>query len=430
MPISEDVLVIGGGLSGGAAALTAAETGASVRLVSHKESTLRHASGLIDVLGYPPNQTNQTDQTEQTNQGPIAHPFDALDDLPDEHPYSVVGKTAVREGLALFDEIAGDAYAGEHTDTNALVPTHGGSIKPTARYPQSVAPGLASDDRAMLLVGFESLADFDAPLAAEHLAATGIPFETNGITIPFPCDFRDDAKITRFVRALDQDENDARKTLATTIEPHLNNAERVGFPSILGNNYEMDVRDELESRLGVPVFEVPGGPPSIPGLRLEDRLFEALDEAGVRISTGNPVVGYETDGETDRITSVCVDRNGQQVSYHAAQFVLATGGLVGKGIDTDRGWVREPIFDCHVPYPDDRYDWFTDDAFGDHPFARFGVVPDDELQPVDAESVPEFENLRAAGSVLAGANIAAEKSGSGVSLATGQLAGRNAGEEV
>jgi glycerol-3-phosphate dehydrogenase subunit B len=420
MPISEDVLVIGGGLSGGAAALAAAETGASVRLVSHKESTLRHASGLIDVLGYRPD-----------SREPIADPFDALDDLPDEHPYSVVGRSAVREGLALFDEIAGGEYAGEHTDANALVPTHGGSVKPTARYPQSVAAGLASDERAMLLVGFESLPDFDAQLAAEHLAATGIPCETAGATIPFPRDFRDDAKITRFARAL-RDESGTRQALANAVEPHLNNAERVGFPALLGDDKRANVREELESHLGVPVFEVPGGPPSLPGLRLDDRLFEALDEAGVHISTGNPVVGYKTeDGEpSDRISSVLVDRNGQQVPYHASQFVLATGGLVGKGIDTDRTGVREPIFDCYVPHPDDRYDWFVDDAFGDHPFARFGVVPDDELRPVDADAVPELENLRAAGSVLGGADIAAEKSGSGVSLATGRLAGRNAGEVI
>jgi glycerol-3-phosphate dehydrogenase subunit B len=441
MAISEDVLVIGGGLSGGAAALAAAETGVSVRLVSHKESTLRHASGLIDVLGYLPDGT-----------GPIPDPFDALADVPDEHPYSIVGETAVREGLALFDEIAGDEYVGDHTDTNALVPTHGGSFKPTARYPRSMSAGLASDNRNVLFVGFESLPDFDAPLAAEHLAATGVPFETSGVTIPFPGDFRDDAKITRLARALDRDENvgsggsgdrtekdnggSTRQVLADAVAPHLATAERVGFPALLGDNQRDTVRDELESRLGVPVFEVPGGPPSLPGLRLEDLLFEALDEADVRMTTGVPVVGYETETESkskdkaDRIASVLVDRNGQQIPYHAEQFVLATGGLVGKGIDTDRTDVREPIFDCYVPHSDDRYDWFLNDTFDDHPFARFGVVPDDELRPVDASGAVECENLRAAGSVLGGANIAAEKSGSGISLATGFFAGRNAGEKI
>lgn len=417
MAISEDVIVIGGGLAGSISALSAARAGASVRLISHKESTLRHASGLIDVLGYPVGEDGR----------PVVNPFDALDTLPDDHPYSVVGETGIREGLALFDELTGDLYVGEHTDRNALMPTQRGTVKPTARYPRSMAAGIGSDDREMLLVGFESLADFDAPLAADHLTAVGVPFEARGVTVQFPVDLRDDAKLTRFGRELERKET--MTALAETIEPYLDDAERVGFSALLGKNDAAAVRDNLESHLGGPVFELPGGPPSLPGLRLEDRLFEALDAAGVHLSTGVPVVGHETDG--NRVTSVLVDRGSPTPHpYHAEQFVLATGGLVGKGITSDRSGVAEPIFDCHVPHPEDRYDWFVGDAFGDHPFARFGVVPDGELRPIDAQGTPEYENLRAAGSVLGGANIAAEKSGSGVSLATGALAGRRTGEMI
>lgn len=416
MAISEDVVVIGGGLAGSISALSAARTGASVRLISHKESTLRHASGLIDVLGYP-----------NGRERPVVNPFDALDELPTDHPYSVAGASGVREGLALFDEITDGLYVGGHTDRNALVPTQQGTVKPTARYPQSMAAGLASDEREMLLVGFESLPDFDAPLAADHLGAVGVPFESRGVTVRFPADLRADAKLTRFATALKRDRT--TRTLAETIEPHLDGAQRVGFPALLGEDDAAAVRADLESRLGVSVFEIPGGPPSLPGVRLGDRLFEALDSAGVHVSTGVPVVGYEAEGE--RVTSVLVDRGSHAPHpYHAKEFVLATGGLVGKGIDSDRNGVREPVFDCHVPHPEDRYDWFLDEAFGDHPFARFGVVPDSQLRPVDSQGGPEFENLRAAGSVLGGANIAAEKSGSGISLATGAIAGRLTGEAI
>ncbi|WP_129115789.1 glycerol-3-phosphate dehydrogenase subunit GlpB [Halegenticoccus tardaugens] len=419
MPISEDVLVVGGGLAGSAAALSAAETGASVRLVSYKKSTLRFASGLVDALGYAPN-----------GDGPIADPFEAIAELPADHPYGVVGADAVREGLALFDEVTGDAYRGGHTDANALVLTHGGTIKPTARYPARAASGLASDSRDALLVGFESLTDFDAPLAARHLSAAGVPFSVEGVTVSFPRRFRADAKLTRFSRSLDRDERAdgtrVRRALAETVAPHLGSAERVGFPALLGDERADEVRAELAAELGAAVFEVPTGPPSLLGLALEDRLYEALDEAGVRISTGNPVVDYEADG--GRVRAVYVDRKGQRVPYHAEQFVLATGGLVGKGIDSDRERVREPIFDCRVPHAPDRYDWFDGDAFGDHAFARFGVVPDAELRPTDEGGDARFSNLRAAGSVLGGADFAAEKSGGGVSLATGLVAGRNAGE--
>jgi glycerol-3-phosphate dehydrogenase subunit B len=168
------------------------------------------------------------------------------------------------------------------------------------------------------------------------------------------------------------------------------------------------------------------GPPSLPGLRLEDALFEALDAEGVRFETGLPVVGFEPTADGRAIETVLVDRKGSEVPYAARSFVLAAGGLVGKGLDSDRAGVREPIFDCYVPQPADRYDWFVDDAFGDHPYARFGVRPDARMQPLDDAGDPEFGNLYAAGSVVGGADVAREKSASGVSLATGLVAGRHA----
>ena len=427
MAIRNEVLVVGGGLAGMTAALAAARMGADVRLVSYKQSTLRHASGLVDVLGYGPD-----------GEGPIVDPFEAIGDLPEEHPYSVVGTGTVRDGLALFDDVAGDRYRGSHTSKNALVPTFGGTVKPTARDPASAAAGLASDERDVLLVGFARLVDFDAPLAAEHLAAAGVPFDARGVTVEFPVALNPDAKVTRFAHLLDQDRRidteggsvGVREALAAAVGPHLDDAERVGFPAVLGDDRSREVRADLEARLGADVFEVPMGPPSLPGIRLEDLFFDALDSAGVNVTVGNPVVDYESDGGNGRVEAVYVEKNGQRTPYHGEQFVLATGGLVGKGIDSDRDGVREPIFGCHVPHPADRYEWFETAAFGEHPFARFGVRADGDLRPLSAAGVPEFENLRAAGSVLGGYDFAAEKSGSGVSLATGLVAGERAAEAI
>jgi len=392
MAIEQDVLVIGGGLAGVSAAITAAETGADVRLVSYKQSTLRNASGLVDVLGYTPN-----------GEGPLADPLAAIPDLPPEHPYSRAGLAAVEKSLAMFDDLI-DTYEGSHTERNALVPTHGGTVKPTARYPESAAAGLASDERDVLLVGFERLVDFDAPLAAAHLDAAGVPFEARGITVEFPIELNADTKVTRYAHLLDRDETvDAdgsghggqgvREALADLVTEQLDGEGRVGFPAVLG-----------------------------------DALFDVLDERGVRIETGNPVVDHAARGA--HVGHVLVDRNGSEIPYAANTYVLATGGLVGKGIDSDREGVEEPIFDCHVPHPADRYEWFDEAAFGDHAFARFGVPIDESMRPQDEEGVPEYENLYAAGSVVGGYDFAAEKSGSGVSLATGYRAGALAGERA
>ena len=425
MAIEEDVIVIGGGLAGSIAALEAADGEATVRLITHKKSTLRHASGLIDVLGY-------LDAEE-----PVADPFAAISELPDEHPYSIAGETAIRDGLARFDTAVGDMYQGSHTDANALLPTFGGAVKPTARYPTAAAAGLASDGREMLVVGFEELTEYNASMLADHLERADVPFEADGVELNFPGEYANDSRVTRFAKRLDKPEDvehdgrtmGAREALADAIKPHLGDAERVGLPAFLGDDHAAEVRGDLERALGVDVFEIPMGPPSFPGMRLADQLKHAVDEAGVRISAGNPVVGYETDG--DEIQSVTVDSKGREVPHHAEEFILATGGLVGKGIDSERdGTVEEPIFDCHIPHSEDRYDWFDKQAFGDQPFAHFGVRIDEGMRPLDAGGDPEFPNLRAAGGVVGGTDPVSEKSQSGISLTTAAVAGQRARERA
>lgn len=418
MAINDDVVIIGGGLAGLASAIAAAESGARTRLVSYKESTLGNSSGLIDVLGYVP----ESDE-------PLADPYEAIDELPETHPYRKVGAAAIREGLSLFDDAVEDRYAGEHAETNALLPTHAGAVKPTARYPTSTAPGLASDDRDMLLVGVDSVTAFDAPMAAEHLEAVGVPFDVRGVTVEFPKSFREDADLTRYARALDRNEpidsTTVRAELASRIAEHREDEPRVGIPAILGDTHHQSVLNELQDRLGADVFEVPTGSPSLPGLRLEDALYTAAEDAGVRLTAGYPIVDYE--GENGTVERVIMDRLGSEVAYEADQYVLATGGLVSGGIESDRDGVEEPIFDLPVEYPEDRYDWFEDDVWGDHSYTKFGVTVDEDLRPVDADGTIQFDNLRAAGSVIGGYDFPTEKSGSGVSLATGYVAGSDAG---
>jgi len=464
MAIDSDVLVIGGGLAGMTAAIAAADAGAETRLVTASQSTLRQASGLIDVLGYPPSGSSSPTGADSPggpvprgdagapaddSRGPLVDPFDAVADLPEGHPYERVGPDAIRDGLAAFDAIV-EGYAGGHTDANALVPTHGGAVKPTARYPDSTAAGLASDGRDAVLVGFSSLPALDAPLAAAHLSEAGVPFAVDGVTVRFPGELRADATATRYAELLERDElpggevegasatavsdggreaASCRAVLADRVADAVDAADvdpqRIGFPAVLGEEHPTEVRAALADRLDAAVFEVPCGPPSLPGIRLERQLRAALRDRDVSVADGRPVVDFQA--TTDRVDEVHVESaGGGTVPMAAEQYVLATGGLVGTGIEADREAVREPVFDCHVAHPGDRYEWFADDVFGDHPFAAFGVAVDRSLRPLDAADAPEFANLRAAGAVLGGYDLAAEKSGAGVSLATGHAAGATA----
>lgn len=416
MPIRSDVLVIGGGLAGMTAGIAAAKAGATVTVVSATESTLRQASGLIDVLGYP-----------TPGDGPIADPYAGISLLPESHPYQMLGAENIADGLSLFDEVTGELYAGENR--NALLPTAAGTLKPTSRYPATMQAGLLSDPRSTVLLGFDGIVDVRGPLAADRLAASDVPCSIRGEMCEFPADFRSDAKITRYARALDRNETvnvdgedtPVREALTAKIEPLVGDADRIGLPAILGLDAPSAIKTALEAALDTAVFELPMGPPSIPGIRLASRLESALREAGGSYHGGVPVIDYESQG--DLITAVTVDRNGSRIPYTADAYVLATGGLVGHGIETTREAVTEPIFGCYVEAPTDRYEWFEDTAFGRHRFPAFGVAVDSSLRPRNASGSVEFENLWAAGAVIGGFDFAAENSGSGISIATGRIAG-------
>ena len=419
------VTVVGGGLAGAVAALAAARhRDVGVRLLTAGETSLRAASGLVDVLGYAPG-----------GEGPVADPFVAIPRLPEEHPYRTVGVDAVREALALFDGVAGGAYAGAGTDRNALVPTQLGNLKPTARYPTTVAPGVASREQRTTLVGFEELTGFDAALAADRLHAT-LPYEVWGTSVGLPVDLEGVPETTDLAAALDEahGRDGAREAferfhdeLSRDILMHDDTDRRVGVPAVLGLDATEALRAELAATVESPVFEVPTGPPSVPGRRLERLLHEALGTAGVELLTGHRVTGAETTGGD--ITALTTETDNGERRVETEAVVLATGGLVGGGVEGTPEAVQEPVFGCHVPAPEDRSAWAATAALGDHAFARFGVETDGRLRPLDAREEPEFGNLRAAGSVLGGYDFAAEKSGSGVSVATGYVAGRLAAED-
>ncbi|MHB9286207.1 glycerol-3-phosphate dehydrogenase subunit GlpB [Halobacteriales archaeon Cl-PHB] len=416
-----DVVVVGGGLAGCTAALAAARqnSAATVRLVTAGESSLRKASGLVDVLGYGPE-----------GEGPIADPFDAIPDLPGDHPYQLVGIDALRDGLALFDDVTGDQYVGDHDDRNALVPTFHGRVKPTARYPASVAAGLASKDEEMLLVGLESLTDFDANLVGQRLEAASVPFDYTSCQVAFPLDVDEQPPQLRMARALDDeelvDDVSVRDELWVDAEEHRFLEDRIGFPAVLGLEHAEAIRSEYESAFGKPVFEIPMGPPSVLGYRLETTLYDALEAEGVEIHQDHPVVDARTDGP--HVEGMVASNDGDRQQFDAGSVVLATGGLVGGGVRADRTGVTEPVFDCPVTAPADRGAWSAPAPLGDHPFARFGLDVDPDTRPLGERGDICYENLYAAGGVVGSYDFAAEMSGSGVSLATGVRAGRRAAE--
>jgi glycerol-3-phosphate dehydrogenase subunit B len=190
------------------------------------------------------------------------------------------------------------------------------------------------------------------------------------------------------------------------------------MPAVLGREKVAEVQADLERQLGVPVFEIPGLPPSLPGLRLLDCLRRALRGAGGRLLLGSSAVSAAR--EHDAVTSVTITQARGTVQVSAGFYVLATGGFVTGGIVREPdGQLREPVFGLPVHGLAPGQQPFGDEYLSEHPLDRVGLRTDADGRPLGAAGAPHAVNLYAAGAVVAGAVPWREKSGEGVSLTTG-----------
>ena len=141
-----DVLVVGSGLAGLVAALTAAEQGRSVRLLTTGMGSLAISGGSVDFLGYADGRF-------------AADPWQGLAMLPEDHPYSLLGAESVRSAFQFF----ADVMEGQHwpmrpalsqdgTPRNTQLPTIMGTLKPTYLLPASLhTEALASAKKVLVL---------------------------------------------------------------------------------------------------------------------------------------------------------------------------------------------------------------------------------------------------------------------------------------
>ncbi|MEL7566261.1 MAG: FAD-binding protein, partial [Dehalobacterium sp.] len=116
-----DVIVIGGGLAGIQAALSAKNSQTEVLLIAKGFGSFYYGSGVIDLLG-------------ATQEKLITRPWSNLDNLSCFHPYKILGENQVRQGLAEFYQLmeeTGYPLITNDQGENFFLPTALGSIRPT-----------------------------------------------------------------------------------------------------------------------------------------------------------------------------------------------------------------------------------------------------------------------------------------------------------
>ncbi|MHB8330717.1 MAG: anaerobic glycerol-3-phosphate dehydrogenase subunit GlpB [Candidatus Dormibacteria bacterium] len=391
------------------AGIRLAQEGLDVLVLASGQGGIPLSPGVIDVLGYAP----------QRVVSPGAELGSFLGQYP-EHPYSLVSLAELAHALDWFKEIAAPlAYSGS-LESNQLMPTALGVLRPTALVPETMKAGNLARGGDVLIVGLSGYRDFYPSLVAENLNAAALPgggtLEARAVEVGLAGDQRD-LRPQLLARRLEM--RSVRASLGRAIRAELAHETVVGVPAVLGLEHSHEVWSDLEDLVGRPVFEIPTLPPSQPGLRLMEVLARALRRFGGRLQVGTTVTGVRA--AAGRVESVVVAQASRQVALGAGQFVLASGGIGTGGVVIEPGGlVRESVFGLPlVGVPDDGQARFVDQYFSAQPLDRVGLRVDSQLRPLGPEGTPVYANLRAVGAALGGAAPWREKSGDGISLGTG-----------
>ena len=411
-PLKCDVLVIGRGMAGMAAALFAANRGLSV-VQAGMTSELIFAGGQLDLMGVHPIKEKKVWQ----------NPWEAIDsvvkDLPD-HPYAHLTKEDINASFVevlSFLEKEGLTYCREEKDNSRMINPLG-KMKVTYCVPRSMWSGVGALRKKppCLIAGFRGLGDFSAHQIVETLQHQWP--NLRAAQIPFPNTSQVKELFTGEILAQSLELSINRKQLIESLKKHIEDAEVVGLPAVLGMHHTDEIIAELAEQIGVPVFEIPTPPVSVSGLRLHEAFVRGLSDKGVKHFPQGRVVEVRRE-KSENFTAV-IGHKPAQHTLVTKNIILASGRFWGKGLYADRRRIRETIFDLPVSQPENRDKWHLDDLLepGGHPVNLAGVEIDHFFRPIDSSGHPLFRTLFAAGSILAHNDWMRMKCGSGVSIAS------------
>ena len=406
-----DICIIGAGLAGLAATLFAANRGlACVQVGSTGE--INFSSGFLDLLGVHP-----VSEKHAWND-PWAGIDALVRDIPD-HPYARLSREDIQaafEELLSFLKETGLTYH-RRMNHNIAVLTSMGTIKPTYCVPHTMWQGVEALEKKPpgLLMDIRGLKGFSARQIAAALQHDWPDLQTARISFP-GMDHLSEMYTEHMANALILSEN--RRKFAQAVQPHLKEAQIVGMPAILGLYRTHEVVSDLEKLIGVPVFEIPTIPPSVPGLRLKEAFERGLRTKGVEYFSQKRVL--EVRHQVDEYFEVGIGWTAAEQTVRSRGIILASGRFIGGGLHADRKRIKETIFDLPVHQPGNRTEWHRRDFLdpSGHPVNRAGLEIDDSFRPLNSSRQPAFRTLFAAGSLLAHNDWKRIKCGAGVAIAS------------
>jgi len=367
---------------------------------------------LLDLMGVHPIQERKT----------WADPWAAISalkkDLP-KHPYSQLSRDEIQSA---FDELTtclaegGLSYKCLNNQNSEII-TSLGTTKLSYCVPASMWNGVRAlkEKAPCLVIGFEGMKDFSANQIATTLKDKWPGIRSSRIAFPGTIDLLN-LQPENMARLIEQP--DVRTEIVERIKPLIKDAKFIGLPAILGMSRTNDVISDLQNQIGIPVFEIPTMPVSIPGYRLLVTFEQQLTKKGVQQLLQKKV--YEVSGGSNEDFKLTIGDQYPEISIQSKAVLLASGRFLGKGLVANRKEIQESIFGLPVNQPESRSEWYGEQFFdpNGHAACRAGIEIDDLFRPLGRTEQPAFSSLYAAGSILAHQDWTRMKCGAGLSIAS------------
>jgi len=409
--ISCDLLIIGAGFAGMVAAARASSLGLTT-VQAGNSSNLFLVSGLFDLLGVYPIDSGQPLSAPRTG-------FEKLKQDSPLHPYSKTGYETVLESfdfLKHFLASAGLDYQSKR-DANYSVLTAVGTFKPSFMVPKTFIKGcgINQGDKKVLFVDFTGLREFSAKQIANVYQDTcsGAPISesTSTLTIEIP-DLSGTLNPIQLANLFEDDQ--FLKYVAKKIAPFSKRADMVGLPAVCGLNNSVATLEKLEKMTGLDCFEIPGMPPSLPGLRLKNAFEKQLSQNNVTF-LNNSKIQFQKVQNNQFVLNAATQNMNTRITTRGV--ILASGRFPGGGLHATRERITETLFNLLVYQPEKRNQWYHSNFFNPrgHAINQAGLETDHIFRPVNQQKVPVSNTLYAVGSILAHNDWVRLKSGSGVS---------------
>ncbi len=399
-----DVVLVGGGLSSLVCGIKLQNAGRKCLMVSSGQNSLHFSSGAFGLLGRLPDGTAVTE------------PFVAMASLDEEHPYSKIGISKVAE----YSRAVPGFFSGCGVRLNGLDGKNGwrmtasGSMRPAWLSMREIdlfgSKDAITAGKAMI-VNFAGFLDFNTAFIADSLKKNGVECRIETVRMEAVEILRQNPSEMRSVnisRVMDREEN--WKEFCRIVQEMLKGEELVILPDVFGLKDEV-VTDWIREKVPADVLFVGTMPPSVPGIRVQNQLKKAFEKAGGTFLMGDEVMHPEI--KDRKVLSVRTANLGE-IRISADHFVLASGNLFGKGLESSLSEVHEPVFGLDVDYPSCRNDWYNVKYFGKQNFTGFGVRTDKCFRPYKSGEL--IENLYVVGAELGGHNPLYEGSGAGVAI--------------